>query len=72
MFSLLFSHKIICNLHEFTKLFEGTSLSFSVGGGFNARLLGKNRYKINNFAIEGLLLNEVVVSFCGSLLTPPC
>ena len=42
------------------------------GGGFNARLLGENHYKINSVAIEGLLLNEVVVSFCGSLLTPPC
>jgi hypothetical protein len=32
-------------------------------------LLGEKHHKLSLIAGEGLLLNEVVVPFCGSLLT---
>ena len=35
-------------------------------------LLSVNHQKINLIVGEDLLLNESIVSFCGSLLTPRC
>ena len=44
-----------------------------LGGGSNdVDLVSENHHKINLIAREDLLLNEGVVLFCGSLLTPPC